>query len=191
VGTARARGGGLHTFKSGRELWECYRGVHGLGRAHRGGATREQVRDHKGPQGHASLCAQRAHCARTCARAAPRARMCGLTLKGGQHHVRAVLANMQLKRGVRHEGQRVVLTGTVGCEGGREELAPCGRTDLKVSVLAWAESARMVARKIFFVIKRKINIMLVQQTKKGCHINSSKLRGCITIITSLLNSSTK
>jgi hypothetical protein len=65
------------------------------------------------------------------------------------------------------EGQRVLLTvtGTVGLEDGREVLAPCGLTNLLEqtkcqSVLALAERARMVARKVYIFIKRNLCMTL-------------------------------
>ncbi len=68
----------------------------------------------------------------------------------------------------RHEGQteRGLLTGTVGCKGGREALDPCGLSDLLEetkcqSLLALAERARMVARKIYIIITRKICMTLL------------------------------
>jgi hypothetical protein len=74
-------------------------------------------------------------------------------------------------------GQRGLLTGTVGCEGGREALHLCQLTDLLEqtkcqSLLALAERARMVARKIYIIINRKLCMTLFDKIKVY-HMNLS------------------
>ncbi len=65
----------------------------------------------------------------------------------------------------------VVLTGTVGSEGGREALAPCEQTDRREqtkchSLFVLAERALIVARKIWIIITRKICMMLLYKTNR-------------------------
>ncbi len=70
-----------------------------------------------------------------------------------------------------------MLTGTVGGEGGREALDPCGLSDLLEqtkcqSLLALAERTRMVARKIYIIITRKLCLTSFDKIK-GYHMNQS------------------
>ncbi len=70
-----------------------------------------------------------------------------------------------------------MLTETVGGEGGREALDPCGLTDLLEqtrcqSLLALAERARMVTGKIYIIITHKLCMMSFDKIK-GYHMNRS------------------